>query len=344
MSAENDPAALSVCLLALPETTPTSLYGFVEVFSAVGVTWTELTGEATNAPALEARIVSRDGRPFVSDTGVPFTPACAAADVERCDIAIVTDLALAPDVDPRGRWEQEAAWFRTLFERGAIVCSVCTGAVLLAEAGLLDGREATTHWGATKLFARCYPNVRLEPGRILCQAGPDRRIVTGGGPSAWTDLALYLIARVCGAAEAVRIAKIFVIGDHADGQLPFTAMNRTRYHEDGVIGRCQAWIAGHYTGPNPVARMVEYSKLTERTFKRRFRQATGYAPVEYVQALRIEEAKQWLEASNEPVDSIAHKVGYEDPAYFRKLFKRRSGITPSRYRQRFRFIRRLGSA
>ncbi|HLT91375.1 MAG TPA: helix-turn-helix domain-containing protein [Woeseiaceae bacterium] len=334
--------ASSVCLLALPETTPTSLYGLLEVFSAVGVSWNELTGESVHVPPLAPRIVSRDGKPFTSIQGMHFTPACAITDVERCDIAIVTDLALGPEADPRGRWPEETAWMRAQLERGAIVCSVCTGALFLAEAGMLDGLDATTHWGATAIFSRCYPRVRLVPERILCPTGPDQRIVTGGGSSAWADLALYLVARTRGAAEAVRIAKIFVLGDHADGQLPFTAMNRHRYHEDGVIGRCQAWIAEHYVEPNPVARMVEYSGLAARTFKRRFRQATGYTPVDYVQALRVEEAKQWLEASDEPVDAIAHKVGYEDPAYFRKLFKRRTGITPGRYRQRFQSISRLG--
>jgi transcriptional regulator GlxA family with amidase domain len=341
MAAETAPAALSVSLLALPETTPTSLYGLFEVLSAVGVTWKELTGEAAAARRMQPRIVSRDGRPFVTTSGVPLAPACSMAEVDACDIAVVTDLALTPGVDPRGRWPEETAWMRAQFERGAIVCSVCTGSVFLADAGLLDGREATTHWAATDIFSRCYPAVRLKPERILCLAGPERRIVTGGGPSAWADLALHLVGRTCGAAEAVRIAKIFVIGDHADGQLPFTAMTRHRYHEDGVIGRCQVWIAEHYAEPNPVARMVEYSQLAARTFKRRFRQATGYTPVEYVQALRVEEAKQWLEASEEPVDAIAHKVGYEDPASFRKLFKRCTGITPGRYRQRFQLVGRL---
>ena len=327
---------LSVSLLALPETTPTCLYGLLEVFSAVGVAWTEITGEAAPARRMRVRIVGLDGEPFVSASGVPFSPDAPLADAGVADIAIVTDLLLPRDLDPRGRWTEATAWMRRQFAGGATVCSVCTGSVFLAEAGLLDGEEATTHWGAADIFVRHYPAVRLRPERLLCPAGPDQRLITAGGSGAWTDLALYLIGRDCGAAEAVRIAKVFVLGDHADGQLPFTAMLRRRYHEDAVIGACQAWIASHYAEPNPVARMVAQSGLPERTFKRRFRKATGYAPVEYVQALRIEEAKQCLEATADPVDAIAHAVGYADPAYFRKLFKRRTGTPPSRYRQRFR--------
>ena len=333
MSAAADDLAID--LLVLPETTPTCLYGLLEVFSAVGVAWREITGEAAAARRIRARLVGRDGRPFVSTSGAPLVPDASLADAGTANVAIVTDLQLSGGVDPRGHWVEEAAWMRAQFEAGATVCSVCTGSVLLAEAGMLDGEEATTHWGATRLFEQHYPAVRLRPERLLCPAGPDRRLITGGGSGAWADLALYLIGRYCGAAEAVRIAKVFVLGDHADGQLPFTAMIRHRYHEDAVIAGCQAWIASHYAEPNPVARMAARSGLRERTFKRRFRKATGYAPVDYVQALRIEEARQSLESSPDPVDTIAAAVGYEDPAWFRRLFKRRTGLTPSRYRQRW---------
>ncbi|WP_407351147.1 helix-turn-helix domain-containing protein [Luteimonas sp. R10] len=113
-------------------------------------------------------------------------------------------------------------------------------------------------------------------------------------------------------------------------------MTRPRQHDDAVISACQAWIAGHYDAPNPVARMVQRSGLPERSFKRRFRSATGYTPVAYVQALRIEEAKQMLEAGEERIDAIAAAVGYEDPTFFRRLFRRSAGVTPAQYRQRYK--------
>jgi transcriptional regulator GlxA family with amidase domain len=331
---------VSVSLLALGETTASTLYGLHEVFSAVGVAWAELTGETGEPDAtrrMAPRIVAAGTQGFTTDIGIPIAPQASIDEVGRSDIVIVTDLALPPDSDPRGKWPREAAWLRGQFEGGALVCSVCTGAVFLAEAGVLDGCEATTHWSAAGLLTACYPAVRVRPERILCPAGPGHRVITCGGVSSWEDLALHLVARYCGAAEAVRIAKLFVIGDRSDGQLPFSAMG-TRSHEDAVIGQCQQWIAEHYAGPNPVARMVARSGLAERTFKRRFRIATGYAPVDYVQALRMEEAKQILETSDAPTDAVAQAVGYEDPAFFRRLFKRLTGITPARYRQRFRFI------
>jgi len=327
---------ISVALLALPETTPGAVYGLHEVLSGVGLTWHQLTGE----PDLPVRhfaptIVSADGAAFVSPSGARIAVERSIEDGARYDIVMITDLALDLSIDPRGRWPQEVAWLKWQFAGGAMACSVCTGSVFLAEAGLLDGEEATTHWAATPVFRDHYPAVQLQPARILCPAGPEHRVVTGGGASSWTDLALYLIARFGSEAEARRIARAFVIGDHSDGQMPFAAMARPRQHEDAAIAAAQTWIADHYMIANPVARMAAHAGMSERTFPRRFRKATGYGPVEYVQALRIEEAKQMLETTAEPTDAVALAVGYADPASFRRLFKREVGVSPARYRQRF---------
>lgn len=325
-------------LLVVPETTPGTLYGLYELFDAVGVAWKDITGEAVNTPRLSPRIVSAGGTAFASPIGIPIVPHDALSAAGRAEVVIVPDLSLTQDHDPRGRWAEEAAWLRRRFDEGAVLCSVCTGSVLLAEAGLLEGVEATTHWGVTRLFSRYYPRVRLHAERILSPSGPEHRIVTCGGAGSWSDLALYLIARFCGPAEAVRLAKVFVLGDRSEGQLPFAAMGRVPPHSDAAVSRCQEWLADHYYEPNPVARMAALSGLPERTFKRRFKAATGYSPIDYVQALRIEEAKQMLETTGQPTDAVAHAVGYDDPAFFRRLFKRSTGVTPARYRQRYRFI------
>jgi transcriptional regulator GlxA family with amidase domain len=219
-----------------------------------------------------------------------------------------------------------------------MVGSVCTGGLLLAEAGVLDHREATTHWGIVPLFHDYYPQIQLQPDKVLALSGPEHRIITAGGSASWVEMALYLIARFCGLEEAVRASKIFLLGDRSEGQLPFASMARPRSHNDAIIERCQTWIAEHYEVANPVARLAEYSGLSSRTFKRRFQQATGYSPIEYVQTLRIEEAKQLLEATDMQTDMIGIEVGYKDPASFRRLFKRMTKVTPARYRQRFRRV------
>src|SRR5690606_30915038 len=324
-------APVRVSLLAVPESTPATLYGLYEVFSAAGITWSQLTGERQDCRRMDTRIVAAGGEAFRCAVGAPIAPHASIEQTPQSDLIVVGDLSLQADQDPGSRWARERAWIVRQFAQGAVVCSVCTGSVLLAAAGLLDGVEATTHWSAARLFSTHFPSVRLRPERILVPAGPEHRIVTSGGSASWEDLALYLVARFCGEAEAVRIAKIFVFGDRSEGQAPYAAMAVPRRHDDRLIAECQAWLAEHYAARNPVALMVERSGLSERTFNRRFKTATGYSCVEYVQALRIEEAKQLLEATDDATDAIARAVGYEDPAFFRRLFKRRTGTTPARY-------------
>jgi len=342
MTGQSENKPIHVSILALPESTPVAIYGLYEVFSSVGVVWPELTGEGEAAPRFDVKIVSLDGKPFTCPIGITIAPNASIADIAETDVVIATDLALPPGFEPGDRWPEMSEWLRARHRDGAIVCSVCTGTVLLAVAGVLDGEDATTHWSACDLFARFFPEVALRPERIVVPAGEGHRVITSGGSSSWEDLALYVIGRLCGPAEAIRTAKIFLFGDRSDGQLPYAAAVRPRAHSDAVIRACQEWVGVHYDDTNPVAKMVARSGLNERTFKRRFRAATGQSPMDYVQTLRIEEAKQELETGDAATDDIALSVGYEDPTYFRRLFKKRTGITPSRYRQRFRTVARLG--
>lgn len=157
----------------------------------------------------------------------------------------------------------------------------------------------------------------LSDNLVLSRNASDRKAFLAGGAlkiirSSTIDLALYLIGRFCGAEEAARIARLFVIGDRRDGQLPFAAMTRPRQHGNAAIADVQTWLADNYASPNPVTAMVARSGMAERTFKRQFKAATGYAPVDYVQAMRIEEAKQMLETEPTAIEDIAVAVGYED--------------------------------
>ena len=325
---------VNAALVAVPEASAAVLYGMHEVLAAVGKIWDRLTGQDTGVRAIAPSIVARSEEPFRTTLGVPVAADGTFSDPQQFDIVIVPDLELpasgtirfAPDC---------LAWLRQQFAGGATVCSVCTSALMLAEAGLLDELEATTHWSAADLISDRFPQVRLCPERILSPAGPEHRIITAGGSSSWTDLILYLIARFASRDEARRIAKVFLFGDRSDGQLPFATIARPRQHDDSVIGDCQVWIATNYQQANPVAGLIAHSGLKPRTFARRFRSATGYTPIEYVQTLRIEEAKQLLEATDQPIDDISLEVGYEDAGSFRRLFKRLTGISPKRYRQRF---------
>jgi transcriptional regulator GlxA family with amidase domain len=188
---ENDSAPLPVVLLTLPESTPAAVYALHEVLGAVGTTWSQVTGEPESTRCrFRPVIASWEGRTIASPAGARIAVEAALGELDPPDIVIVTDLAVDMRSDPRGRWPAEARWVRGCHARGAVVCSICTGSLFLAQAGLLDGAEATTHWAAVPIFRDHFPAVRLEPARIICPTGPEHRIVTAGGASSWADLAL----------------------------------------------------------------------------------------------------------------------------------------------------------
>lgn len=295
---------------------------------------TERNDAALSRPIHPTLVASWHG-PFRASTGLSVTPE-KGLDGDCADVVIVCDIHLNRDETPDERWRDEIAWVHRHVEAGALVCSTCSGSVLLAEAGLLEGADAASHWSMADLFRDRYPGVRFRPERILCDSGRAGQLITTGGASAWQDLALYLIARFCSAEEAARVARLFLLGDRGYGQLPFASMARPRQHGDAVISKIQRWLVDNYATPNPVSVMVERSGLSPRSFKRRFSAVTGYTPLEYVQGLRVEEAKQMLETENAAIEDISVAVGYEDPTFFRRLFKRRAGVTPAQYRQRNR--------
>ena len=204
------------------------------------------------------------------------------------------------------------------------------------------GRQATTHWAYAPLFRELFPEVTLHVERLLVQSGPGHRVVCSGGASSWQDLALLLVAKHGGTEEAIRMSKLFLYQWHRDGQLPYASMVENVKHGDGMILRCQQWIAQHYERQDIVAQVVRESGLPKRSFDRRFRAATGYSPLAYIQTLRVEEAKQLLETSTVAVEKIGRQVGYEDAASFRRLFRRLTGIAPGDYRRKFQPPRSSG--
>jgi transcriptional regulator GlxA family with amidase domain len=331
-----------VCLLAAEETSPSVLYGLYDVLSTAGAVYSELTSGSPGKKTLDVRIVSGTGDPFRCFGGVMVEPHDSIEQLDETDVAIVCDMYTPIDTPPRGRYAREIDWLKRVYGKGAILGSVCSGSLVLAEAGFLDGQETSGHWAYRELYRDQYPRVKFRMDSILRLAGEQGRIVTAGGAASWQDLALYIIARLCGSQEAIRTAKIHILSDRSDGQLPFAVITPRVQRTDAVVGACQNWIAEHYACSNPVANMAVRSGLKPRTFARRFHAATGYQPVDYVHTIRIEEAKQLLETNTVGVEEVGHIVGYEDPTFFRRLFKRKAGLTPAAYRRKFRKIVRIG--
>ena len=324
-----------LCLLATPEASPSVLYGLVDVLASAGAVYPEMLEGKAGHQIFDVKIVAATKTPFRCFGNVLVEPALGIDEITDTEVAIVCDMYQPIDTSPHDRYPREAAWLKRVHERGAIVASVCTGSLLLAAAGLLDGLEAATHWGYRDVFRDHYPKVKLREDAILCLSGESNRVVTAGGTTSWQELSLYLIARFGGLRQAILTKKVFLIGDRSDGQLPFSLMLPHPQSPDGVIADSQAWIAANYACANPVAQMASRAGLTSRTFARRFRSASGYEPMDYVQSLRIEEAKQLLETDELGVEEVGLAVGYQDPTSFRRLFKRKSGLTPAAYRRKF---------
>lgn len=333
-----------IALLAAPETSTLVLYGLYDVLQSAGAAYPDLVAGAPGQPLLDVRIVAAGVAPFRCVGNVLVEPHASIESIEQVDVAIVCDMYAPIDTPPKGRYRAEIAWLRRMHANGALVSSVCSGSLVLAEAGLLDGRRCAGHWAYRDLFRSAYPGVKFAVSSVLCLDSEADGIVTAGSSSSWQELALYVIARLCGNEQALRMAKVYLLSDHGDGQLPFATMSQRVQTDDATIARCQTWIADNYSIANPVGTMAEQTGLNRRTFTRRFRSATGYLPLEYVHSLRIEEAKQIIEREAENLDEIGSMVGYEDPAFFRRLFKRQTGLTPAAYRRKFATILSIVSA
>lgn len=322
----------------MPEATASVVYGMLDLFCSAGRDWKMVTDGEPGPAAVSAAIVAeRAGELEVTNGSV--VRVHAALGPEAYDVVCVPELSLAPQSSLDGRFGSELAWLKAQHAAGAIVATACSGAALLAATGLLDGLDATTHWAYCDALERQHPSVRVHRQRALVAAGIGQRLVMAGGGTTWLDLALYLIARVTKLETAMQVAKLNLIDWHEVGQQPYARLVSTRQVEDPLIAQCQDWIAKRPTVEAPVASMIRLSGLPERTFKRRFRKAAGMSPLEYVHAIRLEEAKSLLETSELTLDALAERVGYEDATFFSRLFRRSVGLTPAQYRRRFGALR-----
>ena len=327
---------VKVLVVAVPETAGSALYGMVDVLLSAGNIWQTLVRSETEDKLFQVSIISPEKALFSCGNGIPVNPECSIADDPDADIVILPELWLGPDEDLNGRYPELMAWLRHMYKEGATLYSACSGSLMLAESGLLDGYQATSHWGYSDLFRTHYPKVHFCPEPNLVFADPAGRIVTAGGTTSWHDLAIHIISRHASSGEALRIAKVYLLKWHSEGQLPYASLVRSAPHADSVVRGCEQWLKENYKQSNAVTQVVEQAKIPERTLKRRFKAATGATIIEYIQNLRIEEAKTLLETEQMPVDDISVAVSYEDVSFFRRLFKRLTGLTPSQYRRMFK--------
>jgi len=342
MAAASSYPQIRTVVVGSPVAVTAIAFSILDVLASVGRDWEALHGSRAAPQTFEGSLRTLDGKQYQDVNGRKLTPEGRLDDGRAPDLIIVPAL----DIDPRNPLPDfllpVASWIARNHAEGAVVASVCSGAMVLAASGLLDGKDATTHWAFSDGLARSFPAIRVRRERILVPTGEGHRIITAGGTSAWADLVLYLIGRYAGETTARHVAKTWLLDPHSAGQLTYASLAVGRQHEDRLVADAQEWIADNYVHPTPVTAMVERSGLTERSFLRRFKRATGQTPVEYVQRLRVEEAKQLLETTNLPVDEISAEIGYSEPSSFRSAFRKNVGQAATAYRRRWSVLKQQG--
>ncbi len=302
----------------------------IEIFSSAGVIWNWLCGLDQRA-RFRVTVASLDGKNVRGLCGLSITADCAIGDVKKADIVVISASSWNLK-DEIVRDDRLMAWIRDWHAKGAYVVGICSAVAFLAESGVLDGRIATTHWGVVDVFRRRYPAVRWNPDRFVTE---DERVLCSGGVYAAVDVSLYLVEKFCGREVALQTAKSLCLSMPRSSQSGYAAVPQMRPHSDERIREVEEYVRANFARELTIARLAERAAMGSRNFIRRFKAATGFVPGAYLQMLRVTAAKEMLEAGSDTIQSIALKVGYEDQAFFRRLFKRQTGMTPVEYRGRF---------
>lgn len=312
-----------VGLIIYPDCQLSAVYGLTDIFRIAGNV-TATRDAKPSAVRVTHWTQDRDSGTITcsydSHPGAPSNPNY---------LILPPSLVMPHDMQPMS---QVAAWMKARHATGTTLCSVCAGAFVLGETGLLDGREATTHWAFAEELGRRLPTTRIDTGRMIIDDGD---IITAGGILAWTDLGLTLVERLLGPSVMLETARFLLVDPPGRAQQPYGHFIPRLDHGDAAILTVQHWLQQTGARDVSVADLAERARLEERTFLRRFRKATGLRPTEYAQQIRIAKARESLELSRQPVEQIAHDVGYGDPSAFRKLFQRVTGLAPADYRRRF---------
>ncbi|MCP4693220.1 MAG: helix-turn-helix domain-containing protein, partial [Desulfobacterales bacterium] len=307
----------------------TTIFGPMDILNQSGRLWNRVNKTA-HTPFFDVTIASADGLPIRSVNHIQIQPHCGINEIKKTDLLIIASatyidkiLELNPELVP---------WIRHQYNQGAHVASICTGVLLLAETGLLDGKSATLHWGFAREFAARYPRVALQQDRMFLDHG---RLYCSAGVSAGMDLSLYLVEKFCGVDAARKSAKTMVLDMDRKFQTPYDCLPPARGRADPLVEKAREWMEKNRTKTVDYDRMANRFRISRRSLERRFKQAIGMTPLVYLQKLRVEQAKRMLEDCTHTFSEITYEVGYEDISFFRKLFIRQTGVRPKEYQRKF---------
>ena len=306
------------------------LAGMLDIFSFTGVSWQRFLAQEVK-PRFKVQIASLGGQDIRCSNRLSVQAHCDINDVKKCDLLLIPTIGDSIDKVLL----QNAALLphlQRLANTKADIASNCSGAFLLAQAGLLDGRIATTHWGYADKFKQDYPQVDLQENQFVTQS---ESIFCAAGGSAFYDLALLLIERYCGREMSTQVAKTQIIDSRRGSQTSYTNVTLYKPHGDPLIKKLQDYIENNFYQTLPISELATLVNITPRTLNRRFQAALNLRPIEYIQAVRIEQAKRLLESRDVSIKSLADQVGYSDISSFTRLFKRATELTPKEYQDKF---------
>lgn len=310
--------------------------GPIDIFSAANhLGAREGSDSRQSAPKFTWRVESLDGGTVKAASGQSISVDGKIDPRKPADAILVTAPFFANMEKLIDGWKEIGALtsaLRRQHEAGAVLAAYCTGNYLLAEAGLLDGRGATTHWASVADFARRYPRVALRASEVVTAQD---RIVSGGSVTSYLNLGVRLVEMFGGERLAGLTAKALLIDMNRTSQAPYTKLLDEHGHTDPLVARAQRRMEATLQNGFRLSELAQWLAVSERTLNRRFKLAMGLAPLEYLQNLRIEVAKQLLESRPIRLETVSQRVGYADLSTFRQLFKRKTGLSPSEYQMRF---------
>jgi len=321
-----------VTILAMKDTLASTVIGPMDVFYQAGVMWNWFKKQKFT-PYFEVRMVTTAGKPFKCLSGARLVPDGSIYDFVNADLIVVSSiLEIERTLQIQG---EVVGWLKDQYDRGAHIATVCTGAFVLAETGLLDGKTATTHWAAAGEFQKRYPRITLKPERLITDEGD---LFCSGGYNAGIDLSLYLVEKYCGHEVALQSSKAVISDIGRTSQAPYAIIQHQKNHHDTQVLSVQERIERNFNQSFSYDELAREYGMSRRTLERRFKTATGETPLTYQQGIRVEAAKRLLENKNDSFDEITYRVGYEDSSTFRKIFLKQTGLRPSDYRRKFQRV------
>ena len=334
---------INIYVLGFDQALASAITGVIDLFALAGVTWNRIQQQDT-AMAFNVQLASHQGNNIRCINNLQLGAHCSfetllnqfenerPADSNPINNVLIVPTIGGPIQQALDNNPELISLLNKADQAGWTIAGNCTGNFLLAEAGILDGKSATTHWGFATEFQQRYPQINLQADQLITR---DDNIFCAGGGIAWFDLGLHIIERNVDFETAMQTAKAFVIDYRRDSQLSYSLMRIAKPHQDEMVRSIQAKIEQDCTTTLSIEALAVEHNVSQRTLIRRFNSALGMPPNTYLQSVRIEHARKMLEESDFNIDTIMNNIGYEDSSSFRRLFKKKTGLTPTEYRNRF---------